>query len=332
MNVNQFMQKEFLEKCRVLVVGDVILDQYLFGEVSRISPEAPVPIAHIKRVKKTLGGAANVAHNLRLLGCDVRVAGAIGNDIHAKELCDEFLSCDLKLDGLITTDNPTTTKLRIMGGHQQMLRLDFEEANQIHGESLEKLIAYLEKNLPECDAVILSDYGKGLCTKEVCEWLMAHKKNFPVIVDPKGSDWSKYKGANFITPNLKELREVQNVGEQNFPHEDEAVVKACRYVMKKFSLEGILSTRSEAGVTLVQKRKSPLHIRAKAQEVFDVSGAGDTVISVFALALAGNLSPEQGAYLANLAASVVVTKLGTYAISQEELYTAWQQDKKNNQK
>lgn len=316
------------EKCRVLVVGDVMLDQYYYGEVTRISPEAPVPITRVVRTKETLGGAANVAHNLALLGCETEVAASIGADHHGGRLRALFEKRGISIYGLVVTGAPTTTKLRVIGGHQQMMRLDFEETEPVTGEDAERILMVAQASLSDgAGALVLSDYGKGIVTPELCARLIeaAHRKGLPVVVDPKGSDWEKYRGADYITPNLKELNAVQITPAKN---EDAAVEQAARYAMERFGIQAMVATRSECGLSLVTG-SSAVHIPTKAQEVFDVSGAGDTVIAAFALALAGGLPPEQGAYLANLAASVVVAKVGTYAVSKEELLTVLEREAQN---
>ncbi len=316
------------ENCRVLVVGDVMLDQYYYGEVTRISPEAPVPITRVVKTKETLGGAANVAHNLALLGCQTEVAACIGADHHGGRLRALFEKRGISIYGLVVTGAPTTTKLRVIGGHQQMMRLDFEETEPVVGEDAERLFMLAQASLSDgAGALVLSDYGKGIVTAELCARLIevAHKKGVPVVVDPKGSDWEKYRGADYITPNLKELNAVQASPARN---EDAAVERAARYAMERFGIRAMVATRSECGLSLVTENSS-VHIPTKAQEVFDVSGAGDTVIAAFALALAGGLLPEQGAYLANLAASVVVAKLGTYAVSKGELLSALEREERH---
>ncbi|BAL84364.1 putative D-beta-D-heptose 7-phosphate kinase [Selenomonas ruminantium subsp. lactilytica TAM6421] len=305
-------------KCRLLVVGDVMLDKYYYGEVTRISPEAPVPVTRVTSQKETLGGAANVAHNLARLECQIGIAGFVGDDYHCQSLTDKFTARGIDYKGLITTDRPTTTKLRVIGGHQQMLRLDFEEAEDVEGAFADRLHNFVAARLQEgVDAVIISDYGKGACTEATCQMIIkaANAQKVPVLVDPKGTDWEKYRGADYITPNFKELSAVLPTKIKN---QDEDIEKAARFVMDKFGIKQVLATRSEHGMSLVMK-DGVIHIPTKAQEVFDVSGAGDTVIGVFALGLAGGLEPEVSAYMSNMAASVVVAKLGTYAVSKEEL-------------
>lgn len=322
MKINQEKMADFVQnktgKCRVLVVGDVMLDKYYYGEVTRISPEAPVPITRVLETKETLGGAANVAHNLALLGCQTSVAGYVGDDYHCQSLLDKFTARGIDYKGIVHTDAPTTTKLRVIGGHQQMLRLDFEETAPVGEPYAVRLLNYIDQRLSEgLDCVAISDYGKGACTEETCRRIIdsCHSHGVPVVVDPKGSNWVKYSDADYVTPNLKELNQVLTAPIKN---KDEAVAKAANYVMRKFKIKNVVATRSECGLSLIQP-ENIVHIPTKSQEVFDVSGAGDTVIAVFALALAGGIKPVDGAYLANLAASVVVAKLGTYAVSRDEL-------------
>ena len=305
-------------KCKILVVGDVMLDKYYYGEVKRISPEAPVPITHVTEEKEALGGAANVANNLALLGCQTAICGFVGNDYHCQSLMEKFIAGGIDIRGLVPTDSPTTTKIRVIGGHQQMLRLDFEDTDPVEGHYADRMKNYVQQKLNESlDCVVISDYGKGACTEDTCQTIIkaCHDHGVPVVVDPKGSNWAKYSRADYITPNVKEINEVLLDPIKN---EDQAVERASRYVMRKFKLKNVIATRSAKGISLVQDEEIT-HIPTRAQEVFDVSGAGDTVIAVFSMALAGGLKPVDGAYLANLAASVVVAKLGTYAVRKDEL-------------
>lgn len=318
-----------IAKVRILVVGDVMLDKYYYGEVSRISPEAPVPINHVTSIKDTMGGSANVAHNLALLGCKTSIAGFVGNDYHCQTLLDKFTSRGIDYKGIVHRDAPTTAKLRIIGGHQQMLRLDFEDTEPVGEQYAQRLVYFVEQCMQSgVDAVIISDYGKGACTHDVCTSIIENcrESSVPVFVDPKGIEWDKYAGADYITPNFKELNAVQPKPIRN---RDEYIEGAARHVMEKYNVNAVLATRSEYGMSLVQQEPGIKHIPTKAQEVFDVSGAGDTVIGVFALGIAGGLRPFEAAYLANLAASVVVAKLGTYAVSNLELQQALQEVIKN---
>ncbi|ORU01021.1 ADP-heptose synthase / D-glycero-beta-D-manno-heptose 7-phosphate kinase [Anaerovibrio sp. JC8] len=321
MTTNKDRLKEFvtsgMSRVHILVVGDVMLDKYYYGEVTRISPEAPVPITRVIDTKDTMGGAANVAHNLALLGCKTSIAGFVGDDYHCQTLVDKFISRGIDYKGIIYREEPTTTKLRVIGGHQQMLRLDFEDTEPVKPLYANRLLNFVEQTLDDVDAIILSDYGKGACTDEVCESVieMCNNANVPVLVDPKGRDWNKYTNADYITPNVKEINEIL---EKPIKNRDEAIQQAATYIMSKFKIKNVLATRSECGMSMVTPSEA-VHIPTKSQEVFDVSGAGDTVIAVFALGIAGGLIPREAAYLANLAASVVVGKLGTYAVSKDEL-------------
>ena len=309
-----------VDKCKVLVIGDVMLDKYYFGEVTRISPEAPVPIAHVIQVKETLGGAANVVHNLALLGCQTSIVAQIGRDVHGEKLLATLKNRGVNFSGVIETSKPTTTKIRVISGHQQMIRLDFEDASELDGADEKILLDKFFERLSSVDAAIISDYGKGVCTERICrEVIKACRaaKKF-VVVDPKGDDWQKYFGASFITPNLKEFNEILP---RKIKNVDALIESAAEKVIDEFNLNGLVITRSAKGLTLVDGKKIS-HIKARAQEVFDVSGAGDTVISVFALALAGKIDSAAAAYLANVAAGVVVAKVGTYAVDRDELLAA----------
>ena len=309
-----------ISDCKMLVVGDVMLDKYYFGEVTRISPEAPVPIAKVFKVDETLGGAANVVHNLALLGCQTSIIGQIGRDNHGEIFLSKLKSLGVDYSGVIETSKPTTTKIRVISGHQQMIRLDFEDSSELDGISSDKLLKNFTEQLKNADAVIISDYGKGVCTKKVCREIIgacrAQKK--PVIVDPKGDNWQKYFDASFITPNLKELNAILP---KKISNDDVQIEESAKKVVDEFNLRGLIVTRSAEGLSLIDGEKIS-HIKARAQEVFDVSGAGDTVIAVFALALAGKLDSDVAAYLANIAAGVVVAKVGTYALNREELLNA----------
>ncbi|MBQ3336176.1 MAG: D-glycero-beta-D-manno-heptose-7-phosphate kinase [Selenomonadaceae bacterium] len=311
---------EGMGACNILVVGDVMLDKYYFGEVTRISPEAPVPIARVMEVKETLGGAANVAHNLALLGCQTSIIGQIGRDNHGEIFLSKLKNCGVDYSGVIESSKPTTTKTRVISGHQQMIRLDFEDASELDGAATDELLKNFFAQVEGVDGVIVSDYGKGVCTKKICREIIGAcraQKKF-VVVDPKGDNWQKYFDACFITPNLKELNAVLP---KKISNVDAQIEEAAQKVIDEFNLRGLIVTRSAEGLSLIDGEKIS-HIKARAQEVFDVSGAGDTVIAVFALALAGKLDAAAAAYLANVAAGVVVAKVGTYAVNREELLNA----------
>ncbi|MDL2281027.1 D-glycero-beta-D-manno-heptose-7-phosphate kinase [Selenomonadales bacterium OttesenSCG-928-I06] len=308
-----------IKKCKILVVGDVMLDRYYFSQVSRISPEAPVPIAKVIREKDAPGGAGNVAYNLAVLGCEVYLGSVVGIDDNRKRLLDLLKENNIDDKGLISLrGRPTTTKLRVMGDHQQMLRLDFEDSRPVKSSAVGELKRYISTCIEnKIDAIIISDYGKGLCASNFCKYVIAegNKANIPVVVDPKDFNWKKYSQASYITPNLKELGEVLRKSVKN---DDKEVGIKAENLLKKFNLKGLVVTRSEKGLSLVTDDKK-VHIPTLAQEVFDVSGAGDTVIAVFTAALAQGIEVEEAAVLANLAAGIVVAKIGTSPITTEEL-------------
>lgn len=315
--VKNFVETDIMN-CSVLIVGDIMLDKYYFGEVRRISPEAPVPIARVSKEKTTLGGAANVAHNLALLGCKTLLCGVVGEDEHGVAMRNLLQAKEIESAGLIKKNGPTTTKVRVIGGHQQMLRLDFEETYPITTDIEQQMQDYIIAVVPgQVTSIIISDYGKGVCTPSLCQFIIKHcaLHNVPVIVDPKGNDWCKYSGASYITPNLAELNDAVQYG---VPNEDEAVKKAAHKIRRKYKIKNLIVTRSEKGLSLIAARGCT-HIPTYAQEVFDVSGAGDTVIAVLGAALANGLAASDASYLANMAAGVVVGKVGTYAISRQEL-------------
>ena len=297
---------------RVLVVGDVMLDRYWFGEVSRISPEAPVPVVLIGREEQRLGGAANVAWNCKALGARTLLLSVVGRDEPGgqleKLLKKEGIEASLHRDGKLDT----TQKLRVIGRKQQLLRIDFEKP-----PSREVLAAKLEefkRALADYDVVILSDYGKGGLTHTIEMIRAARKAKKRVLVDPKGDDWSRYRNSSIITPNLAELRQV--VGSWK----DEKDLKArAQGLRDKLGLEALLLTRGEQGMTLFAKTRT-ITIPAEAREVFDVTGAGDTVIATLAVMLAAGAGVEAAMRIANRAAGIVVGKLGTATASREELF------------
>lgn len=299
-------------RAKLLVVGDIMLDRYWSGGTSRISPEAPVPVVKVEGCEERVGGAANVALNIAALGAQVSLGGIVGEDEAAQTLDKLLTSSDIRSQLLRRNDCTTITKLRVMSRHQQLLRLDFEDHSQASGagELAEKTAA----NFDDIDVLVLSDYNKG-SLNAVHEIIRAARKvGLPVLVDPKGSDFAKYKGATLLTPNLGEFEAV--VG--HCVDDDELVAKG-ETLRSKLELEAILITRSERGMTLLVQDEAPLHLPTRAREVFDVTGAGDTVIGVFAAMLAAGESMANAATLANAAAGVVVGKLGAATVSVQEL-------------
>ncbi len=296
---------------RVLVVGDVMLDRYWFGDVSRISPEAPVPVVKVERSEERPGGAANVARNIAALGARIALLSVVGADEAGASLA--RLLAEASIDASLHEDAQlnTTVKLRVLGRQQQLLRIDFETA-PTH-EVLQAKLADFQQRIVACDVVILSDYGKGGLTHitEMIRLAREHKKL--VLVDPKGDDYTRYRGASIVTPNLAELREV--VGRWNNEEDLQARVTRLR---SDLGLEGLLLTRSEEGMTLFSDAGA-VHEPALAREVYDVSGAGDTVIATMAVMLASGLTMAESMVWANRAAGVVVGKLGTATCTIDEL-------------
>jgi len=300
----------------VLIIGDVMLDKYHFGTVSRISPEAPVPVVNVKKMTQTLGGAGNVANNISHLQAGASIVASCGRDADAhtlKNMLDDINTHYTFID----TDSPTTTKMRVIGDKQQIVRLDFEEITLMKDKLAEKAIKAIKAELEKCCAVVISDYGKGFCTFEVCEEIIrvANNMNLPIIVDPKGNDWRKYAGATTITPNVKELSEA--VG-RNVDNIDEEVVLAAREIIERTRVEYLVVTRSEKGISIIWKSEH-MHIPTEAREVFDVSGAGDTVVASLALCLGKGFEISEAVKVANKAAGIVVSKMGTAPVLLSEL-------------
>ncbi len=300
---------------RVLVVGDVMLDRYWHGGTNRISPEAPVPVVHVTDEEGRPGGAGNVALNITSLGGGAALLGLTGDDEMANTLSlrlqEQGVECDFeRLSGL-----PTITKLRVISRHQQLIRLDFEDG--FPGFDSAGFLEQFDAQVAGADLVVLSDYGKGTL-RDVSEFISrASAAGKPVLVDPKGSDFTKYSGATLITPNLSELEAV--VG--SCANEDQIVEKGHK-LLEQCNLEALLVTRGEQGMTLLEQGKPPRHLPTHAREVFDVTGAGDTVISVLAAAMAAGMPLEAATQISNVAAGIVVGKLGTATASLDEIRTA----------
>jgi len=308
------ISRERVAAARVLVVGDAMLDRYWFGAVERISPEAPVPVVRVNANKhqERLGGAANVAWNVKALGAHARLLTAIGDDEHGHRL--EALLATSGIESLFKRDPrlTTTVKLRVIGRSQQLLRVDFEE--EPDHEVLEDMRAPYESALAGADAVLFSDYGKGGLTHIPTMISDARTARRPVLVDPKGSDWSRYRGATVITPNRTELAQV--IGAWTSEAQLRERAQALR---TSLDLEGLLVTRSEDGMSLFD-REGQLDIAAEAREVFDVTGAGDTVIATLAVMLASGLAVRDAMPVANRAAGIVVGKFGTATVGYDELF------------
>ena len=302
----------------VLVVGDLMLDEYVFGGVSRISPEAPVPVLDVKNRRYVPGGAANVAANLRSLGAHVRLAGAVGEDAAAGTLRAVLLEAGIGDELLVPVrGRVTTAKTRVVAGQQQIVRFDSEERASLDSASIEILKANVSAAAPACGVCVLSDYGKGLLSAPVCAWLIewARAQEMKVIVDPKGLDFSKYRGCSLITPNLKEA--VQSSGVSIESEQD--LFEAGDRLLSLLPGTSVLVTRGSEGMTLFREREPPLTVAAAAREVFDVVGAGDTAVAALGISLAAGLTLETATRLANIAAGIAVGRHGTVTVSIDEL-------------
>ena len=307
------------DAARVLVVGDVMLDRYWHGATSRISPEAPVPVVKVGNAEDSPGGAGNVALNLAALGAAATLVGLVGLDEAGEELETRLRAAGVLCDFEKVADKPTITKLRIVSRHQQLIRLDFEEAFDI--SSAQAVNAKVAALLDGTDVVIVSDYNKGALAAVSALITQARKQGVRVLVDPKGEDFTKYRGATLLTPNLHEFEQVMGACES-----EEDLVAKGRLLIKELELEALLVTRGEHGMSLIRANEAELHIPARARDVFDVTGAGDTVISVLGAALAAGAGLPEAVALSNIAAGLAVTRVGTVAVSGPELRREVQSD------
>jgi len=300
----------------ILVVGDLMIDHYIWGECERISPEAPVQVIDVKRETKTLGGACNVMSNLIALEASVLSCGVVGEDLAGRELLGFLQELGMESKGIITQKGrPTTQKSRIIASNQQVVRVDWENKSPISEESEEAMIAYIRSKLSLCDAVILSDYGKGVLTPRVCQTIIQMAKTLQkrVLVDPKGRDYSKYRGASLLTPNKKEAKEATGI-EIN---DEASLKKALECLKKECELEFSVITLSEDGIGIFDQALE--RIPTIAQEVYDVTGAGDTVIASLAYGLSLGYPLRECALFANAAAAVVVGKIGSATATHGEI-------------
>ena len=305
---------------RVLVIGDLMLDQYIWGEVLRISPSAPVPVVRQRRTTRMLGGAANVARNLAAAGARVSIIGLTGDDEAGRAL--RGLLREMKIDdGGVTVDaeRPTIVKTSILAKGQQLLRLDVEESIEPGAEARGALVAAVRERAAACEALILSDYAKGVLSAEVIAAAVetARERGVPVIADPKSADFRRYAGADYLTPNLKEASEAAGAALSG----EEAIERAGRRLLGLYRGKGLIITRSDEGFSLITRR-THIHHPAQAREVFDETGCGDTFIAHFALGLAAGWGAEPAAILANTAAGIVIGKVGAAVVSPDELAAA----------
>lgn len=306
---------------RVLVVGDLMIDEYMWGDVERISPEAPVPIVSVRNETYRLGGAGNVVNNLVDLGAKVVVTGVVGTDNRGKMLLEKMASLDIETGGIIRLDDrPTIRKTRIIASDQQVLRIDWEKIAPVPDDQLPPIHRFLEQFIPEVDAVIVSDYGKGLVSAALMERVTAAagKHGKFAIADPKGLDFSRYAGVSMITPNKKEASLAAGIDIVD----ESSLNRAGNRLLEIVNSDSVLITLGKDGMQLMRKGAAPFHIKARSKQVYDVSGAGDTVLAVMGLAAASGFSMEDCARLANIAAGIVVGKIGTATVSVEELREA----------
>lgn len=303
---------------KALVIGDLMLDEYLWGKAERISPEAPVQVVDVTREDLRLGGAGNVVNNLVALGCQVAVCSVIGGDENGTHLRHAFTGKGVELDGVF--EDPlrrTSKKTRVIAANQQIVRIDRESKDEISAPLEEQIIGFLTARASQFDVILVSDYLKGVLTGKVLAAVCAIGKrhNIPVVVDPKGTDYRKYRGATILTPNRKEAEAASHMAIK-----DEAgLIKAADILLRDLDLDALLITRSEEGMSLFSRDGSAVHIPTVAREVYDVTGAGDTVLSVLSLGLACGLEMADAAKIANVAAGIAVAKLGTSTVSPEEI-------------
>ena len=319
-DILEIVRQQFPQR-RVLVIGDQMLDRYLWGSVSRISPEAPVPVLVKKSSAQSAGGAANVALNIRGLGLDVDMLGIVGDDDAGRALLDILAEAEVGTDGILTlAHRPTVTKTRVITGHQHVLRIDAEEVDALDDASSERLCRLVGDALSQAvDAVILSDYRKGLLGETFCRTVgrIARERGIPVFIDPKGTNWERYRGASVVTPNLNELELVTGVGRKD----GQALIAAGRELCVSLEIDNIVLTRGADGMTLIT-RDEVLHSPAVAREVFDVTGAGDTVIATLAAGITAGLDWPAALHIANAAAGIVVGKVGAVPIAHRDLLRA----------
>lgn len=309
------------QSVHLLVIGDFILDEFVWGRVERISPEAPVPVVNVERRSFMPGGALNVANNIRSLNGTVYPCGVIGRDLYGRMLVKRIRQNHIETGGVLSDKaRLTSLKTRIIAHHQQVVRYDHEQLIDLTPAETKKILGFASRILNKIDAVIIGDYGKGVVTPKLLSGIvrLAKKKKIPILVDPKDKNFNHYKSITAVTPNKKEAYAAYEARNGEKPTLDQVGNR----LIKKFKSEAVLITLGEEGMALFEKNGRTTKIPTTAREVFDVSGAGDTVISVFGLALAAGASLKDAALLSNLAAGVVVGKLGTATLSQQELKDA----------
>jgi D-beta-D-heptose 7-phosphate kinase/D-beta-D-heptose 1-phosphate adenosyltransferase len=304
--------------CRILVVGDVIMDEFLWGRVERISPEAPVPVVQVEEESLVLGGAGNVVNNIISLGGQALLCGVIGNDTMGRELVHMLQEMNSPTHGLVVEDRrPTTIKTRVVAHSQQVVRVDREEREPVTEDSIERIITTVEEQIDSIDAIVVSDYGKGVVVQGLMETirLLTRGRQITLTVDPKVQNVALYKGVTLITPNHQEAELMSGI----VINDEESLRRAGTRLLDELGCQMVLLTQGDRGMTLFEGNGRATQIPTVARKVFDVSGAGDTVTGTFTLALAAGLTPRQAAVLANLAAGIVVGEIGTATVAASRL-------------
>lgn len=310
-----------LKDSTLLVVGDIMLDHFIWGRVTRISPEAPVPVVDIQNESIMLGGAANVLNNITSLGGKAIICGVVGNDEMGKKIVHELRLQNVDIEGLVVeASRPTTIKTRVIAHSQQVVRFDRESRGDISSESQKLILGYVKRNIRSISGIIVSDYSKGVVTKALVAGLVkaARETGIPVAVDPKVNHFDYYKGVTVVTPNNLEASQASGIDIVD----DLTLASAGRKLLNKLKNDSVLITRGEHGMSLFRREEAPVHIPTVAKEVYDVTGAGDTVIAVFMLALAAGAPMDEAAMIANHAAGIVVGEIGTATVKLEQLKKA----------
>ena len=318
-NIESLFNK--LAQIRCLVIGDVMLDEYLWGRTDRISPEAPVQVVDVLREELRLGGAGNVVNNLVALGAQVSACSVVGEDENGEALLTAFQKQNISIDAIFRDPSRRTSrKTRVVASNQQIVRIDRESREPLSSDVEEKLCEWLTNNAAIYHVIVLSDYLKGVLTPKVLSAAISVAKSagIPVLADPKGTDYSRYRGVTTLTPNRKEAEAASGI----IINSDESLAQAAMVIMKRAELKHLLITRSEAGMSLFSAEAAAVHIPTVAREVFDVSGAGDTVLASLAIGIAAGLEMDEAARLANVAAGIAVGKLGTSTVTPDEIINA----------
>jgi D-beta-D-heptose 7-phosphate kinase/D-beta-D-heptose 1-phosphate adenosyltransferase len=305
-------------RTRVLVIGDIIMDEYIWGDVSRISPEAPVPVVDVKRETKMLGGAGNVVSNIASLGGEAILCGVVGDDATGRQVMKMVKNLGVTTEGILLEPNrPTTIKTRIVAQHQQVVRFDRESRKQIRTEIAQKLIGFVSNMRKDIHAIVVSDYAKGVISPQLMKGLRDLVADSGIVlgVDPKKNNFALYKGIDVITPNHHEASAFSGIEIVD----DETLVRAGKQILRDLKCRSVLITQGKDGMTLFEKKGDPTHIPTVARKVFDVTGAGDTVISTFCLGLAAGMDLKAAAIISNFAAGIVVGEIGTSTVKAEDL-------------